>query len=168
MADRSEYAAYVAARQGPLLRYAYTLCGDWANAEDVVQTALEKLYVAWPRVNRSGHVDAFVRRIVANAAVDTARRPWRREVSMAEPVSGDRDPTSAPEEGSTPQVIAALQSLPPMQRRVVVLRHLMDMSVAQVAAELNISPGSVKSHNARALTRLNAILSAVLPKESDR
>ena len=50
MADRSGFAAFVAARQGQLLPYAYALCGDWPAAEDVVQVSLEKLYVAWPRV----------------------------------------------------------------------------------------------------------------------
>lgn len=167
MADRSEFPAYVAARQGQFLRYAYTLCGDWTAAEDIVQTALEKLYVAWPRVVRSGRVDAYVRRIVANAAVDASRRPWRREVSTAEPIATDRvQPVDR--EASTPEIIAALQRLPLMQRRVVVLRHLMDLSVTQVAAELNISVGSVKSHNSRALTRLNVLLGQSQQQESGR
>lgn len=76
--DRS-FGEYVAARRAHLYRTAYLLCGDPHRAEDIVQLALTKLYVAWPRVSRLDSVDAYVRRIVVNAHIDETRRPWRRE-----------------------------------------------------------------------------------------
>ena len=76
---RTEFTEYAAARRPTLVRLAYALCGDWHTADDVVQTALAKLYVAWPRVRRSGAEDAYVRRTIARTAIDDSRRAWRRE-----------------------------------------------------------------------------------------
>ncbi|HEX4471861.1 MAG TPA: SigE family RNA polymerase sigma factor [Nocardioides sp.] len=155
MRDRSDFPAYVAARQGSLRGLAYALCGDWQLAEDAVQTAFEKLYVAWPRVRRDGGEDAYARRILVHVVVDTSRKPWRRERVSPQPVELDVPITEHVEQ---PEVIAALASLPEMQRRVVVLRHLVDLSVAEVARELGISEGTVKSHTSRALRRLAELL----------
>ena len=80
----AEFSEYVAARRAQLRRTAYLLCGDSHRAEDLVQTVLMKLYVAWPRVRRGegdsgGNVDAYARRMLVNAHIDETRRPWRRE-----------------------------------------------------------------------------------------
>jgi RNA polymerase sigma-70 factor (sigma-E family) len=150
----AEFEAYVAAARPRLRRLAYALCADWHTADDVVQTALAKLYVAWPRVTRAESIDAYVRRAVANASVDTTRRPWRREVVGLPP--GDRP---APTEHDSPHdLVSALQRLPEMQRRTVVLRHWLGLSVAETATDLGISEGTVKSHTSRALAALNALL----------
>lgn len=71
---RAAYEEFVAARYPQLRRLAYGLCGNWHTAEDVVQTALAKLYVAWPRVHGQGAEDAYVRRIILNSSIDTSRR----------------------------------------------------------------------------------------------
>lgn len=155
--DRT-FAEFVAARRTRLRRIAYALCGDWALAEDLVQTALEKAYVAWPRIRRQGAEEAFVRRILVRARIDETRRPWRREQSAA--ALPDRaDTVTEPEDHS--DLLRALQSLPPMQRKVVVLRYWLDLSVAQTAAELGIGVGTVKSHSSRGLTALRAELGEV-------
>ena len=75
------YVEYVAARQAHLRRIAYAVCGDWHRADDVLQTALTKLYVAWPRLRADVEPDAYVRRIIVRAHIDEGRRPWRRERS---------------------------------------------------------------------------------------
>ena len=62
-----------------LRRFAYVLCGDWHTADDIVQVAMSRLYRAWPRIHRASAEDAYARRIVANTAIDQARRPSRRE-----------------------------------------------------------------------------------------
>ena len=80
------FTAYVAGRRSHLFRTAYLLCGDPHRAEDIVQTALAKLYVAWPRASRADSVDAYVRRVIINSHLDETRRPWRRE----SPVEQDR------------------------------------------------------------------------------
>jgi RNA polymerase sigma-70 factor (sigma-E family) len=162
MRDRSDFADYVAARQEMLRGFAYALCGDWQLAEDAVQSAFEKLYFAWPRIKRDGREDAYVRRVVANVVIDTARKPWRRERVSDESFEEDVAPV---EHTEVPDVIAALKLLPKMQRQVVVLRHLMDLSVAEVSRELHISEGTVKSHTSRALTRLQQLLGETSAQE---
>ena len=76
----TEFSEYVAGRRRQLRRTAYLLCGDSHRAEDLVQTTLMKVYVAWPRIRTDGgNVDAFARRVMVNAHIDETRRPWRRE-----------------------------------------------------------------------------------------
>lgn len=115
----AEFEAYVAAARPRLRRLAYSLCGDWHAADDVVQNALTKLYVAWPRVSRASNQDAYVRRTVAHTSIDESRRPWRRERSG---LDGHDRPYDDSEVLANPDLIAALQRLPEMQRKTVVLR----------------------------------------------
>ncbi|MCR1785462.1 SigE family RNA polymerase sigma factor [Nocardioides carbamazepini] len=146
------FTAFVEAHQVRLRRIAYAVCGDWNRAEDVLQTALAKLYVSWHRVHRSGTELAYVRRIIVNADVDERRRPWRRE----RPGLDGHDPAAraglAPDERT--DLLAAIRALPPLQRRVVVLRHWLGLSVKETAVELRIAEGTVKSQSSRALATL--------------
>jgi RNA polymerase sigma-70 factor (sigma-E family) len=153
----AEFTEYVNARRKTLLTAAYFCCGSWNHAEDVLQTALAKLYVAWPRVKRSRSEEAYVRRIIVNAAIDESRRPWRRERSMdAVPDRGFEPPDGA----ERSELMAALAALPPGQRRAVVLRHWLGLSVDEAAADLGISAGTVKSQTAHGLAALRARLGA--------
>jgi RNA polymerase sigma-70 factor (sigma-E family) len=150
------FSDFVAARQAHLRRVAYALCGDWHRADDLLQTALTKLYVAWPRIRHEGGEEAYVRQIMVRANIDESRRPWRRE--RPTDVLPDR-PTSeptAPEERSA--LFDALQALPAQQRKVVVLRHWLGLSVRETAVELGINEGTVKSHSSRGLAALEAVL----------
>ncbi len=153
-----DFTAFVVERRRVLLRTAYLLCGNWNQAEDVVQIALAKLYVAWPRVQREAGADAYARQIVVRTAVDEWRRPWRREVSgrgalLAEvPDRGGRDVAGEL------ALRSALTGLPRRQRQVVVLRYWSGLSVAETAADLRISEGTVKSCTSRALARLQELL----------
>jgi RNA polymerase sigma-70 factor (sigma-E family) len=152
------YTEYVVARQGRLRRAAYAITGDWHRAEDLLQQALTKLYVVWPRLIRSGGEDAYVRRILMSTHLDEVRRPWRRRET---PGLDDRDEPDAGQPSGVEdrdELITALQALPLMQRKVVVGRHLLDLPIDEVAACLGISPGTVKSHNSRGLARLAEIL----------
>lgn len=150
------FTAYVQARRGTLYRTAYLLCGDPHRAEDVVQTALTKAYAAWRRLDAADDVDAYVRRIVVNAHLDEVRRPWRRE----RPGLDGLDPVTRP--GLTTEesdaLWTALRGLAPGQRRVVVLRHYWGLSVEETAADLGISPGTVKSQTSDAIGRLRVAL----------
>jgi RNA polymerase sigma-70 factor (sigma-E family) len=154
----SAYVDYVTARRDHLRRVAYALCGDWHRADDLLQTALVKLYVAWPRVRRTGSEDAYVRRILVRAGIDESRRPWRRERATDE-----LPEQPAPEATGVEERVAlfeALQALPPQQRAAVVLRHWLGLSVAETAAELAISEGTVKSHTSRGLAALRLTMEA--------
>ncbi|ADB34416.1 RNA polymerase, sigma-24 subunit, ECF subfamily [Kribbella flavida DSM 17836] len=147
-----EFSEYVASRRSRLVGTAYLLCGDRHQAEDLVQTALAKLYVAWPRVRRSDGEDAYVRRILVNAGIDASRRPWRREHTS------DQLPEYPADEGlgleDRDELIAALSTLAPGQRRVIVLRYWLGLSVEEVATDLQITPGTVKSQSSKALQNL--------------
>jgi RNA polymerase sigma-70 factor (sigma-E family) len=153
-----EFTEYVAQRRTQLRRIAYLLCGDVHKAEDLVQTALMKLYVAWNRVQRDGNVDAYVRRILVNSGIDESRRPWRREESGLDGL----DPAAAEGIGVDDRqaLVQALTKLSPGQRQVVVLRHFLGLTVDETAADLGCTVGTVKSQNARALAKLNDLLTA--------
>jgi RNA polymerase sigma-70 factor (sigma-E family) len=154
----SEFATFVAARRPHLRRIAYALCGDWHQAEDLVQTALAKLYVAWPRIHKEGAEEAYARRTMVRANIDDSRRPWRRETPGLDHHDRAVGPDHSQDDRST--LVSALQQLPAMQRKAVVLRHWLDLSVEQTAAELDISPGTVKSHTSRGLAALQRLLTA--------
>lgn len=156
--SETEFATFVAVRRPHLRRIAYALCGDWHQAEDLVQTALAKLYVAWPRLHKQGAEEAYTRRIMVRANIDESRRPWRRESPGLD--HHDRAMDADHSEDDRSELIQALQQLPPMQRKVVVLRHWLDLSVEQTAGELDISTGTVKSHTSRGLAALHRLLSA--------
>ena len=156
MRHDAAFSDFVAARQAHLRRIAYALCGDWHRADDLLQTALTKLYVAWPRIRHEGGEEAYVRQIMVRANVDDSRRPWRRERPTDALPDTVADAGTAVEERSA--LFEALQSLPEQQRKVVVLRHWLGLSVRETAAELRISEGTVKSHSSRGLAALEVVL----------
>jgi RNA polymerase sigma-70 factor (sigma-E family) len=151
-----QYVEFVAARQQHLRRIAYAICGDWHRAEDLLQTALTKLYLAWPRLRREGGEEAYVRTILVRADIDEHRRPWRRERPTTTPPDSAAPAPTAYEDRSA--LVDALHRLPTMQRRTVLLRHWLGLSVEETAAELGISTGTVKSHTSRALESLRTVL----------
>jgi RNA polymerase sigma-70 factor (sigma-E family) len=158
----AEFSAFVQTRRTGLVRSACLLtAGDTQLAEDLVQTALARLYVAWPRVRRAGTEAAYVWRIVVNAHIDEVRRPGRRrerpvpEVPEAlEPVP----PENFPDGLLGGEIRAALAALPPGMRAAVVLRHWLDLSVEETAGLLNCSEGTVKSQTAKGTARLRDLL----------
>ena len=151
------FAEFALARRTHLRRVAYAVCGDWNDAEDLVQTALTRLYVAWPRIHREGAEEAYARRIIVRANIDEHRRPWRRErVGLPEGDRAAAEPLAVEERSA---LFEALQALPAMQRKVVVLRHWLGLSVEETAHELRIGTGTVKSHSSRGLEKLQAALS---------
>jgi RNA polymerase sigma-70 factor (sigma-E family) len=149
----ADFAAYMRARQPALLRTAYLLTGDRHTAEDVVATALAKLYLAWDRVRERESIDGYVRRIITNETTSLWRRPWRRREFAAE-VLPDRGREEAYDDGSAAVVWRAVSALPPRQRAVVVLRYYEELSEAEIADVLGVSPGTVKSQASRALATL--------------
>src|ERR1041384_8703633 len=86
MDERNErFAAYFATKSGMMRATAFLLCGDWHRAEDLVQTAFVKLYLAWYRVEQDEKLDAYVRQIVVRTFLDEKRRGFfRRERPIAE------------------------------------------------------------------------------------
>lgn len=148
---------FVAGRGQALHRFGYALTGDWALAEDLLQTALAKAYPRWSRVQRD-NPEAYVRKIMINTWSSWWRRKWRGEVPAAQlPERVAPDGLSAFAAVDSRQALrGALAQLPQRQRAVVVLRYHQDMSESQVAELLGITVGTVKSQAAKALTALRA------------
>ena len=148
------YVEFVEARQATLRRIAYAVCRDDARAEDVLQEALVKLYLAWSRVQGTGREEAYARRIIVNADLDQRRRPWHRRRSGVPIELLDEPARAGASTEDRMQLLTEVRALPPMQRRTVVLRYWLGMSVEETAAELSISTGTVKSHASRGLAAL--------------
>jgi RNA polymerase sigma-70 factor (sigma-E family) len=149
---------FVHARAGALLRTALLLAGqNRADAEDLLQLALERAYRHWPRVCRSGEPERYVRGILANASADRWRRLARRpEGPVPASFSGPAVADHAAAVADRDYLLRALAGLPPGQRAVLVLRYFDDLSEAQAAQMLGCSVGTVKSQAAQALAKLRA------------
>jgi RNA polymerase sigma-70 factor (sigma-E family) len=154
-----EFHAYVQARQRALVRIAYLLTADHHEAEDLVQAALARTYVAWTRIRDEAAIDAYVRRTMVNIHTGWWRRAWRRRERSTDQVP-EPPAESGPDIGDRDEVWVLVRSLPPRQRAVVVLRFYEDLSPAQVAATLGCSVGTVASQTNRALAALRARLAA--------
>src|SRR4051794_956871 len=144
---------FAVAQWPALTRLAYLLVGDPGHAEDVVQTALSKVWLVWGRV-RDEAPDAYARRAVTNTATSWWRRRWHGERPTETLPDRSYDDELAPRLSDRAELSAALRALPPRQRAAVVLRFAEDFSEAQVAAALDCSTGTVKSLTSRGLARL--------------
>ncbi|GAA4070241.1 SigE family RNA polymerase sigma factor [Nonomuraea soli] len=152
MRERGDFERYVEQRSARLLRTAYLLCRDWPCAEDLVQTALAKAWLAWRRVGDDP--DPYVYRILANTHASWWRRRWRGEVPAGE--LPELPGGAEPDVGAREALRTALAALPPRQRAVLVLRYFEDLSDHAIAAILGCSPVTVRTQASRALARLRA------------
>jgi RNA polymerase sigma-70 factor (ECF subfamily) len=157
--DDAEFSAFVRARWPAFTRTAYLLCaGDLGRAEDLVQTALARTMLAWPRLHDRGDLDGYVYRVMVRTQASWWQRRWHGEsptgVLPERPAGVDamRAVDAADELGR------ALAQLPRQQRAAVVLRFYEDRPEREVADLLGCSVGSVKTHTSRGLTRLRQIL----------
>jgi RNA polymerase sigma-70 factor (sigma-E family) len=156
-AAEAEFADFAAAQAGQLFRIAYLMCGDWHEAEDLVQTALAKLFVAWGRASRADHVGSYARSVLVNTYLSSRRLRRRGELPVAEVFdSAVREPDA----DLRVTLMAALRRLPPRSRAVIVLRYLEDQSIESVAGYLGTTPAAVKSLNTRGMAQLREYLGA--------
>jgi RNA polymerase sigma-70 factor (sigma-E family) len=146
---------WVTARGPALLRLAYVLTGNTADAEDVVQDALSRALQRWERISRVADVDAYVRRMVVNAHISWWRRFRRRESPVAqvrdEVVAGPGDGATADERH---QLWAACQTLPVDQRTAIVLRYYEQLEYHEIAALTGVREGTVRSRVSRGIAVL--------------
>src|SRR6185295_18289987 len=141
------FTEYFVARSGAMRGTAYLLCGDWHRAEDLVQTTFVKLYRVWNRISRHEVLDSYVRQILVRTFLDERRRGWW----LRERVGGEDTEQVAPSDSPESRLVLlqALARVAPRQRTVLVLRYWEDLSIEDVAALLECSPGTVKSQAAR-------------------
>lgn len=150
----ASFESFVVARGQALWRTAWLLTGDPVLAQDLVQTSLAKAWRHYARVDDGGGgFEAYVRRILVTTYATWWRRRWHGERpvgELPEVAIGDGALGAAVRH----DVLAALATLPPRQRAVVVLRYFEDLTEVQTAQRMGCSLGSVKTHHARALRTL--------------
>jgi RNA polymerase sigma-70 factor (sigma-E family) len=161
--EEERFRAFAAGQAAALRRCAYLFCGDWHLAEDLTQTTLIKIYRAWAKVHKQESIHNYARKVLLNTWLDEKRRPWRRsELRVAAPpdfADMTADPAAA-EARSWARAMThrALLELPQRQRAALVLRYFDDLSVAETAAVLGCSEGTVKSQTARGLETLRVVV----------
>ena len=151
MRDETAFRDFVEANGATLLHTARLLTGDHHRAEDLVQSALTKLYLRWNRVREPL---AYTRRALVNGQIDSSRRRWSGERPadvVPEPTAQDPSYAATDERDELRRLLRELTRL---ERSVVVLRYYCDMSEKDTAASLRLPLGTVKSTGARALARL--------------
>jgi RNA polymerase sigma-70 factor (sigma-E family) len=152
------FEEFVACNSRALLRTAWLLTGDWALAEDLVQSTLLKVVGRWSRIVESGRPDGYVRRVMLTTYLAWRGRRWNSEHPYAEvpdhAVVGD----AFADAEERIALLDALRALPARQRAVIALRYLEDLSELDTAAALGCSVGTVKSQSARALRALETRL----------
>lgn len=159
------FEEYVTARWAALYRTAHLLTGDPAAAEDLLQSTLLKVMAQWARVRRADAPDAYVRKMLLNELLGERRKSGRRAgkqhlVAVPAPVA---DPAS--DTAQRLDLWQRVQALPPRQRAVLVLRYYEDLSEAEIAAVLGVSPGTVKSQASAALRALRSTQLSEQPNE---
>jgi RNA polymerase sigma-70 factor (sigma-E family) len=157
-----EFTSFVEVAFPRLRRTAFLLCGDWHAAEDLAQITLTKVFASWRRIVRSDAVDAYARKTLLNSYLAECRRKRHSEV-LAGAVPECPVDQAGPELRLA--VMAALATLPPKARAVVILRYWEDLSIEQAAAVLGCSAGTVKSQSARALDKLRPLLDEARPAD---
>ncbi len=169
MTDRArrDFPEFLAARGAALQRAAYLMVGDVALAQDLVQEALTKTYLAWPRLREVANAEAYTRRVITTTALSWFRRKgWHGERPtgwLPEAATADH----AEDVATSTALWQALQDLPPRQRVAVVLRFYDDLTEVQTAAAMGCAVGTVKSQVSAALAKLRARLGEDLLSDAE-
>lgn len=155
-APYASFSSYVRARGPVLLRTARSLTANPCDAEDLLQTALAKTYVAWERIEDHRALDGYVRRALLNTRTSQWRKRKVDEFACEElpEQGGVAAPDPAEQQSLHDAMWRAVLKLPDRQRAMVVLRYYEDLSEAQTAEVLGVSIGTVKSAVSRALGKL--------------
>jgi len=148
---------YVVARRRALLRTARVLADDQQAAEDLVQTALERVWPRWEGLARAGDPDAYVRKVMFNAYISSRRRHWYREEAVEHVAESPMTVDDYAAVDLRDALRRLLPTLTPRQRAVVVLRFHEDLSETTTAEVMGCSVGTVKSQTAKALARLRVL-----------
>lgn len=143
----------------------YALGGDLAEAQDAAQEAYVRAWQRWATISGYADAEAWVRTVGYRLLVNR----WRK---IRNGLSAYRRhgpaPAAGPPSENTVALVAALRRLPAEQREVIVLHHLADLSVADIAAQLGAPTGTVKARLARGRKALAVLLDTTLPEEVSR
>ncbi|GGO12794.1 RNA polymerase sigma factor [Microbispora rosea subsp. aerata] len=153
--NHEEFRTYVQSRGAALLRVANQLTGNPSDAEDLLQTALARTYLAWDRIRDRSSLDGYVRRAMVNINISW----WRRRKLEEFPSEELPDvPVQQDSRHRYDELEQALDRLPARQRTAIVLRYYEDMTEPEIARTLGISVGTVKSSVSRGMAKLRGDL----------
>jgi len=162
----ADFDALYQARYGDVVAMAYALTGDLAEAQDLAQEAFCRAWQRWSTL--AGYDDplAWIRRVTANLAASR----WRRLAVVRRHLHRQRTPDVAPLDPDHVALVAALRTLPEPHRRAIVLHHLLDLPIADVAEDLDVAVGTVKSwlHRGRAALAAQLTEAATHPEVNHR
>lgn len=151
--QRADFVEFATARSRALQRAAYLMVGDPGLAQDLVQEALTKTYLAWPRLRDAGNAEAYTRKAITSTAISWFRRKaWTERPAAELPESGRPSHETTVAESSW--LWAAMLELPVRQRAAIVLRYYEDLTEAQTAEAMGCAVGTVKSQVSAGLTKL--------------
>ncbi len=158
--DPAAFAEFVAARSRSLHRAAYLMVGDTQLAQDLVQEALTKTYVAWPRLRDPRAAEAYTRKAITTTAISWFRRKGWANERPTETLPDPGRPGHADDIARNDWLWTALQTLPARQRAAIVLRFYDDLTEAQTADAMGCAVGTVKSQVSAGLAKLRKQLEA--------
>ncbi|MGW0415506.1 SigE family RNA polymerase sigma factor [Streptomyces collinus] len=156
-----EFQSFMTGRWPRLMRTAFLLTGERHAAEDLVQSTLERVYVAWRRVGSADDPEAYVRRVMINAHARRHRRRLKEFLAPKDDAGLVRDVADAGDRMAQADdrdaLLEALAQLPARQREAVVLRYWEDLTETQTAEAMGCSVGTVKSNAAKGIAKLRAL-----------
>ena len=160
MADAQSFDGFYRATARRVQRYAFVMTGNLESAQDITQEAYVRAWRRWSTVSRYEHPEAWVRLVVARLATDW----WRRLTVRRRHEAADRgpEPMPAPSEW-TVLLVDALRRIPARQRQAICLHYLLDLSVGDIAREIGVPEGTVKSWLHRARSTLAASFAPAHP-----
>jgi RNA polymerase sigma-70 factor (sigma-E family) len=143
-----------------LVHLAVVMVGDLATAEDIVQDVFERLHRRWHGLREPSRGLAYARTSVLNSCRSAHRRAAvaRKYAPRLAPQGDGTGPDATSAVGDRGELAAALRLLPRRQREVLVLRYYADLSAAEIAQTLGISPGNVRACMSRGLAALAAVI----------
>lgn len=161
--DAEDFDAFYAACAGRVVGHVYTLTGNRTEAEDAVAEAFTRAWQHWPEVRDADSPEAWVRRVATRIAVSSWRKAFNR-VRAHRRAAVDHSVPGLTEDHVA--LLQALQRLGVNERRAVVLHHLNDLSVADVAAEMGKPVGTVKTYLARGRRAMAGLLDEAHQEEA--
>jgi RNA polymerase sigma-70 factor, ECF subfamily len=148
------------AHYGRLVRALTLACGDREVAADAVQEAFVKAHMHWRKVQEYEDPVGWIRRVAINRLRDDHRRQ-NRKGSALERLAGQPQTESVEQNGFDSELPTILAQLPRQQRIAMALFYVDELSIAEVAAALNVSEGAVKSYLHQGRARLRSVIASV-------
>ncbi|MEU7846389.1 sigma factor-like helix-turn-helix DNA-binding protein [Micromonospora parva] len=155
MRDAQSFDDFYRSTARRMMRYGYAVAGDYTEAQDLVQEAYTRAWRQWGRLSSHPAPEAWLRLVVSRLATDRWRR--LRGLRGALRLAGPPPPVSPPNEDSV-LLVQALRQVPATHRRALALHYLFDMPVEEIAHEIDVPVGTVKSWLSRGRARLAALL----------